>query len=105
MNLGDSLTQQAITEGVDYRVTPTASGGLQLAITLGCGSIQHFERTAAGGAEDWTATDLESEGGGCAFREPITAEWGCGLELLSGNLWPGAPTPHYRDAENVVATD
>ncbi|MCY0923516.1 MULTISPECIES: hypothetical protein [unclassified Streptomyces] len=83
MSLGDSLTKQALTEGGRYGVTPTASGGLRLAVTLNCGSIQHFERPADGGADDWTATDLESQGGGCAFHEPITPEWGRGLELLA----------------------
>ncbi|MFE2524790.1 hypothetical protein ACFXEL_11190 [Streptomyces sp. NPDC059382] len=83
MNFGDSLTRQALTEGGRYGVTPTASGGLRLAITHDCGSVQHFERPAAGGAGDWMATDLESPGGGCAFREPTTAEWGRGLELLA----------------------
>lgn len=83
MNLGDTLTQAALTTGSRFGVTPTGSGGLRLAITLGSGDVQHFERPGAGGPGDWTATDLEGQGGGFSFQEPVTAEWGRGLDLIA----------------------
>ncbi|UQA93787.1 hypothetical protein [Streptomyces halobius] len=83
MDLGDSLARQALTTGM--RVTPAAAppGITRLAVTLPDGSIQHFERATAGGPEDWRATDFESTGGGCAFNEPITSQWGCGLDAFT----------------------
>lgn len=84
MTLGDALTQEALTAGTAFTIGPTGAGGLRLAIHLEAGGIQHFERPAAGGDADWTATDLEGVGGaGCAFNEPVTAPWGRGLELLA----------------------
>jgi hypothetical protein len=67
--------------GASHRV-PHRPGITRLAITLPDGSIQHFERVAAGDSNDWRATDFESAGGGCAFNEPITSEWGCGLDAF-----------------------
>ncbi|WP_062712719.1 hypothetical protein [Streptomyces regalis] len=82
MNLGDSLAQHALTTG--RRVTPSAAppGITRLAITLPDGSIQHFERATAGDSNGWRATDFESAGGGCAFNEPITPQWGRGLDTF-----------------------
>ncbi|MFD8985974.1 hypothetical protein [Streptomyces sp. NPDC059564] len=81
--LGDTLTQEALTTGSHFGVTPTGSGGLRLAITLSTGDVQHFERPGADGPGDWTATDLEGQGGGFSFHEPVTPEWGRGLEFLA----------------------
>ncbi|MER7507982.1 hypothetical protein ABTX82_06385 [Streptomyces lavendulae] len=83
MTLGDALTQEALTTGTAFSVSPTGAGGLRLAIQLKPGDVQHFERPAGGGDADWTATDLEGSGGGCVFNEPVTAPWGRGLELLA----------------------
>lgn len=83
MILGDALTQEALTTGTAFSVAPTGSGGIRLAIRLEAGDVQHFERPASGSGADWTATDLEGAGGGCAFNEPVTAPWGQGLELLA----------------------
>ncbi|MEN8656303.1 hypothetical protein ABCR94_38465 [Streptomyces sp. 21So2-11] len=83
MNLGDSLTSQALAAG--QRVTPTAAppGTIRLAVVLTDGSIQHFERPATGDSKNWRATDFETAGGGCAFDEPVTAEWGHALDLFT----------------------
>ncbi|WP_327302953.1 hypothetical protein OG730_04630 [Streptomyces sp. NBC_01298] len=86
--MGDTLTHEALTTGSRFGVTPTGSGGLRLAITLGSGDIQHFERPGAGGPGDWTATDLEGQGGGFSFQEPVSAEWGRGLGLIANSRGP-----------------
>ncbi|MEV6678638.1 hypothetical protein AB0N09_17520 [Streptomyces erythrochromogenes] len=83
MTLGDTLTQEALTTGTAFSVSPTGAGGLRLAIRLETGDVQHFERPANGGGGDWKATDLEGSGGGCAFNEPVTTPWGRGLEHLT----------------------
>ncbi|MFE5719016.1 hypothetical protein [Streptomyces erythrochromogenes] len=83
MTLGDALTQEALTTGTGFSISPTGAGGLRLAIRLEAGEVQHFERPGSGGRADWTATDLEGAGSGCAFNEPISAPWGQGLELLA----------------------
>ncbi|MCY0929436.1 hypothetical protein OTB20_25200 [Streptomyces sp. H27-H1] len=83
MNLGDALTHEALTTGSGFAVSATATGGRRLAITLDGGGVQHFERPATGGPGDWIATDLEGQASGCAFNEPVTPEWGRGLELIA----------------------
>ncbi|MCX4666559.1 hypothetical protein OG453_07725 [Streptomyces sp. NBC_01381] len=83
MVLGDQLAQQALKEGQRITPSPAPPGIVRLAIALGDGSIQHFERLATGTCGDWRATDFESPGSGFAFNEPVTAEWGRGLDVLA----------------------
>ncbi|MFD3667096.1 hypothetical protein [Streptomyces sp. NPDC058672] len=82
MNLGDALAHEALTTGSRATRSAAPPGTARLTITLPSGSIQHFERPLAG-TEDWRATDFEDTGAGCSFNEPVTAEWGRGLDALT----------------------
>ncbi|MEU0166861.1 hypothetical protein ABZ214_15545 [Streptomyces iakyrus] len=82
MTLGDSLTAYALNNGHRMARVSAPSDIIRLAVTLPDDTIQHFERPATGSAGDWRATEFQTPGSGAAFNEPITAEWGCGLEYL-----------------------
>ncbi|MFI6469901.1 hypothetical protein ACIBL5_06500 [Streptomyces sp. NPDC050516] len=83
MTLGDQLTQQALTCGRRVTLAAAPPGIVRLAITLSDGSVQHFERRTIDGEDGWRATDFEAPGAGCYFDEPVTAEWGRGLNALT----------------------
>ncbi|MEV0374558.1 hypothetical protein AB0I10_33035 [Streptomyces sp. NPDC050636] len=83
MDLGDSLAQEALTTGCRAARCPAPDGSLRIAITLPAGGVQHFERPAHGGPGDWRATHLETEGAGFTFNEPVTANWGQGLDVIA----------------------
>lgn len=83
MNLGDALAHEALTTGTRATRSAAPPGTTRLAITLPSGSIQHFERLLTGTPEEWRATDFEDTGAGCSFNEPVTVEWGRGLDALT----------------------
>ncbi|MFF0741564.1 hypothetical protein ACFYVL_14305 [Streptomyces sp. NPDC004111] len=82
MNLGDSLTHAAFTTGSEFARGATTTGTVRITIRTPDGT-QHFQRPDRGGAEDWRACDLENDQGGFRFDEPISTEWGVGLESLA----------------------
>ncbi|GHI41092.1 hypothetical protein Sviol_55000 [Streptomyces violascens] len=83
MNLGDQLARQALASGRCATALAAPPGIVRLAITLPDGGIQNFERRAADSDDGWRATDFEAPGAGCHFDEPVTAEWGRGLNILT----------------------
>ncbi|MGF0177294.1 hypothetical protein ACQF36_44655 [Streptomyces sp. Marseille-Q5077] len=88
MKLGDSLAEEALTTGCRVTRTTAPPDMVRLIITLPDGSLQHFERPTTGGTGDWRAADLEAPGSGFAFNEPITSEWGQGLDHLAHSIRP-----------------
>jgi hypothetical protein len=82
MMLGDSLTAYALNNGHRMARVSAPSDIIRLAVTLPDDTIQHFERPTAGSAGDWRATEFQTPGSGATFNEPVTAEWGRGLEHL-----------------------
>ena len=83
MTFGDSLTAEALRTGQRVTRASAPPGIVRLAITLPDGATQHFERPTAGDSGDWRATELEGSGSGFVFDEPITAEWGRGLDTVA----------------------
>lgn len=86
MTLGDSLAAYALNNGHRMTRISTPSDTIRLAVTLPDDTIQHFERPATGSADDWRATEFQTPGSGATFDEPITAEWGRGLEYLINTI-------------------
>jgi hypothetical protein len=84
MTLGDSLVHAAFTTGNGFIRSVSTAGTVRLAVRTPDGT-QHFLRPDKGGADDWRASELENDEGGYRFDEPVSTEWGLGLEALAGN--------------------
>ncbi|MCX5205088.1 hypothetical protein OG897_26985 [Streptomyces sp. NBC_00237] len=83
MTLGDSLVHAAFTTGNGFTRSMTTAGTVRITVQTPDGT-QHFLRPDTGSAADWRAADLENPRGGFRFDEPVSEEWGLGLEALAG---------------------